>query len=283
MVSGWQPEVRRVYVTHMLGVDAADQYIGSHAHKHRPVTYFWRREFDQKIGQALTNAFLIFRECTRVLGVDCDDELLKQRDGDAGVRDVSGTRSDGGSGGGGVDGTGAGGGSDTPLSVDELKEFSSLLKQLSRYERVAWDQGLADHLMSKCNVGNSQMGRRRTARGPVTRTYDSKALAQARLCIGGFCNKAAKKCKPTAQRTRKQIAENTKETRTRTSGLCWCGVCTDDVGVEAAVPLCHFCSSVPEAHIQAGKTSRCKRTASGKKKKTKPITWAAGKKPSEPS
>lgn len=63
------------------------------------------------------------------------------------------------------------------------------------------------------------------------RTYDSQATAQARLCVGGFCNKEEKKMQIYgAACTRKQVAENTKETRTnRAAEFCCCGVCTDDV------------------------------------------------------
>ena len=53
--------------------------------------------------------------------------------------------------------------------------------------------------------------------------------------------------------TRKQVAENTKETRTnRAAEFCCCGVCADDVGVEVAVRLCHFFVSVPEAYADRG-------------------------------
>lgn len=99
----------------------------------------------------------------------------------------------------------------------------------------------------------------------------------ARLCQGGNCNKAGTKCGPPTKRTRKQAAEDTKETRIRTTGVCWCDVCTDGVGVEAAVHLFHFCKPIPEAHAAMGKRKLSKRV-SGKKRKGKLIGWASGKK-----
>lgn len=90
---------------------------------------------------------------------------------------------------------------------------------------------------------------------------------------GGYCNKAGKKGKPSAKRTPMRAAEDTKETRTRTTGVCWCDACTDGVGVEAAVYLRHFCKSVPEAHVAVGGRLLAK-TVFGKKRRGRPIVFS---------
>ncbi|CAM9603536.1 unnamed protein product, partial [Pylaiella littoralis] len=51
-----QPVARFDYVGGMGGVDVADQRLNAHAHDHKPMTYFWRRVFDQKLQQAISNA-----------------------------------------------------------------------------------------------------------------------------------------------------------------------------------------------------------------------------------
>ncbi|CAN0344456.1 unnamed protein product, partial [Pylaiella littoralis] len=45
----------------MGGVDKADQHNGTYQSRHRANNYFWRRLFEQKLMQACTNAWLLFR------------------------------------------------------------------------------------------------------------------------------------------------------------------------------------------------------------------------------
>ncbi|CAB1097497.1 unnamed protein product [Ectocarpus sp. CCAP 1310/34] len=61
-VSSSQPLARKEHVKNMGGVDVADQWLGAHAHTHRPMTFFWRRVFDQKFSQAVSNAWFLFYE-----------------------------------------------------------------------------------------------------------------------------------------------------------------------------------------------------------------------------
>ena len=68
------PAARYNYVMKMLGVDVADQRRGVHSHVHKPVTYFWRRVFDQKLAQAISNAYLLLhggRKCCSRIARGC--------------------------------------------------------------------------------------------------------------------------------------------------------------------------------------------------------------------
>ena len=66
------------YVMKMLGVDVADQRLGAHAHVHKPMTCFWRRVFDQKLAQAISNASLLFARWAEVLLTQCKGVLVKR-------------------------------------------------------------------------------------------------------------------------------------------------------------------------------------------------------------
>lgn len=71
-----QPVARSDYVMKMLGVDVADQLLGAHCHVHKPMTYFWRRVFDQKLAQAISNAYLLFARWAEVLLTQCKGVLV---------------------------------------------------------------------------------------------------------------------------------------------------------------------------------------------------------------
>ena len=71
-----EPVARYDYVMKMLGVEVADQRLGAHAHVHKPMTYFWRRVFDQKLAQAISNAYLLFARRAEVLLTLCKGVLV---------------------------------------------------------------------------------------------------------------------------------------------------------------------------------------------------------------
>lgn len=199
IVDGLQPYLRYIYVKYMGGVDLADQYLMSHAHQHRPQTFFWRRVFDQTFAQATSNAYLLFVKWAGDLLEECKLEIQELTTAvEAGPAAVAartvakraamtaasavvatapdmrtgpevggpgappaGTRA--------AEGTlGEGGGTATavpaPLSLEELAEYLTLLRKVSAMERVRWDQRLADELMSRCQVGHAEQGGRRVER-----------------------------------------------------------------------------------------------------------------------
>ena len=67
MINGIQPNLR--------GVDLADQHPMSHSHQHRPQTFFWRRVFDHKFAQAVSNAYLLFAKWAEDLLAECKIEI----------------------------------------------------------------------------------------------------------------------------------------------------------------------------------------------------------------
>ena len=131
-----QPVARYDYVMKMLGVDVADQRLGAHAHVHKPMTYFWRRVFDQKLAQAISNAYLLYAKWAEVLLTQCKGVLVKR-----GVSNSGGAASESGcesfrAGPGGAVTNGE------DLSVEELTDMCTLLKKMLAMERTVWDLSL---------------------------------------------------------------------------------------------------------------------------------------------
>ncbi|CAB1105115.1 unnamed protein product [Ectocarpus sp. CCAP 1310/34] len=253
----------------------------AHQHHHKPKTFFWRRVFDQNLAQAISNAYLLYAAWAGIFATQCTAALeaavngAGEGTGDGGEGagqggDAAGERAGEGAGesdweggdeeeegageGGDATGEGAGEGgegesTDAPLSKEELEEFGVLLKKCLAMERVTWDQRLSTHLMAKCNVGTLNSGGRRA--GPVVPPYDSKGAKCARVCKGGSCGNK------TGGRYRSK----------RTTGVCWCNVCSGSKGKARALHLCHTCKKIPSAHGAAAE-------AADKKRKYKPIDWA---------
>ena len=253
-LESFQPTARFDYVLKMLGVDVADQRLGAHAHVHKPMTYFWRRVFDQKLAQAISNAYLLYARWAEVLLTQCKGELVNR-----------GSSSSVGAGAGGetveearvsfcAGPGGATNGED--LSVAELAEFQTLLQKMVDMERIEWDRRLSTHLMSLCQVGNINSGARRTT--PVVPSYNGRGAKRARVCIGGHC---------------KPRAEDAKYKSTRTLGVCWCNVCSDNQGKARALHLCKTCKDIDAAHLTAAATVDTP-AASGKTKAAyRPVEW----------
>lgn len=295
MVDGLQPYLRLIYVKYMGGVDLADQYLMSHAHQHRPQTFFWRRVFDQKFAQATSNAYLLFVKWAGDLLEECKLEIQELTTAvEAGPAAVAartvakraamaaasavgatapgmrtgpeaggpgsppaGTRAAGGT-------LGEGGGTaiavPAPLSLEELAEYLTLLRKVSAMERVRWDQRLADELMSRCQVGHAEQGGRRVQRPVMVATYHIKGAKSPRMCWGDRCR--------TREKTRFDGGD-----RTKTCELCWCAICSSGQGKEGALHLCKTCNE--------GKDSFGKRTNEGHLaaaarvcKKARVIKWA---------
>ena len=126
----------------------------------------------------------------------------------------------------------------------EIAEYLTLLQKIRAIERVQWDQRLADELMSRCQVGHAEQGGRRIQRPVIVATYHNKTAESARVCWGDRC------------RTRKK-ARYDGDNRTKTSGLCWCDICSFGKRKRGAVYLCKTCNE--------GKDSNGRRTNAGHK------------------
>ena len=164
-------------VMKMLRVDVADQRLDAHAHVHKPITYFWRRVFDQKLAQAISNAYLPFVRWAEVLLTQFKGVLVKR-----GVSNSGGAASESGcesfcAGPGGAVTNGE------DLSVEEFTEMCTLLEKMLAMERTVWDRRLSIHLMSSCQLVNLKSDARRTT--PVVASYDSKGARSVRVCLGG--------------------------------------------------------------------------------------------------
>lgn len=232
----WQPLARLEYVLYMGGVDVADQRLGAHQHDHKPRTYFWRRVFDQKVAQAISNAYLLYRAWAQGLVTDCAAAVAAYGEEGAGL----------GAGGG----AGGEGGEECDLTMEELVDFGDLLAKSLKMDRVVWDQRLSRHLMALCNVGHVNKGARRDP--PVVESYDGAGAKKARVCASGVC--------PPKSNTRNKYSG------ARTLGVCWCNVCTGNKGKDRALHLCKKCRNSPPAHFAAA--------AAADKKKYKPVVWA---------
>lgn len=147
------------YVRWMGGVDSADQQNGSHTHDHKAYANFWRRMFDAKIEQALTNAFLIFRKWVQLLIREVEARML----------------------------TVAGGG------LQELDKASTELTRLAKVERAVWDEEMSTMLMAKCNVGSLNKGGRCKKQPDRKAKWGSVTLKGARSCMNYECTKRTTK------------------------------------------------------------------------------------------
>lgn len=209
------------YTGGMGGVDVADQRLTAHAHVHKPMTYFWRRVFDQKLQQAISNAYLLFLMWAEVLLAQCKAVLAERREGGHAAGSAAGAAEQ------------MGGGGD--LTVAELEELSAGLARMIKTERVDWDTRLACILMAKCGVGHKNKGGRRTYK--EVPLYDSNGAKSVKVCRGGTCVKGDD---PTARYKSK-----------RTRGVCWCSICSNGLGKMRAVHLCKQCRASTQGHVAA--------------------------------
>lgn len=217
----------------MLGVDVDDQRLGAHSHEHKPMTYYWRRVFDQKLAQAISNAYLLFARWAEVMLTQCKGVLVKR-----GVSSSGGAASELGCESVGADPGGmvtSGEGLSEDLSVEELTEMCTLLEKMLAMERAMWDSRLSTHLISLCQLGNLKSGARRTT--PIVASYDAKGAKNVRVCLGGKCSKSA--------------SSNSRYKSARTTGVCWCNVSSNNQGKARALHLCKECKNIDSAHIVA--------------------------------
>ena len=121
------------------------------------------------------------------------------------------------------------------LNTDEVSEMITLLGKMIAMERTVWNRRLSTHLMSLCQVGNINSGARRTT-PVVVASYNSVGAVSPRVCLGGHC-------KPRTDKSNYKSA--------RTTGVCWCNVCSNDQGKARALHLCKQCKGIDAAHVAA--------------------------------
>ncbi|CAN0248363.1 unnamed protein product [Pylaiella littoralis] len=180
------------------------------------MTYFWRRVFDQKLQQAISNAYLLFCTWAELLHAQCKVILVSRTEGGDAASAGATAESD-------------------DLTVGELEEFVGHVKYMIKMERAHWDRRLARILMAQCNLGHEDHGARRTRK--VVPQYSSTGATTAKVCRGGVCRKPA--------------GSTSLYRSARTHGVCWCGICSDGKGTARAVHLCKKCKESPAAHVAA--------------------------------
>ena len=207
----------------MGGVDVADQRLSVHAHDHKPTTFFWRRVFDQKFYQSVSNAYLLFSVWGEELQEECKTILAKGNF--AGASDGEAVEEEG-----------------CELDKTELEEFLRQLGRLQRTDRKVWHYRLANLLLAKCEVGNTSKGGRRIRR--AVPQYSSNGAKSARVCRGGLCERD--QSNPSRYRTK------------RTLGVCWCHTCSNGKGMQGAVHLCTACQKFVQGHAAASEWAKSK-------------------------
>lgn len=156
-----QPHMRMDYVREMGGVDTADQQNGSHYHDHKSYNNHWRRVFDAKLCQLLTNAFLIFRKWVHSLMSQVAAEMERE---------------------------------DGAMFVEDLVKAQGALEKLRKMERAVWDEMLSEILMAKCNVGSIKKGGRgKQTEDPTQPVWGSVALKSSRRCMRPECKARTRK------------------------------------------------------------------------------------------
>ena len=166
----WQPCSRRDYNKYIEGVDTADPLNGYYSTLHKAKNYLWRGVFEQKLMQAWTNAWLLFRWWLQaiVARANVEVELLGSRSVAPG------------------DGTAEG------ALLAGLKAELRDLQALRRRNRAQWMQALSAHLMKQCAEG--KRGGRRKRRAPVPlfqprtdRLQHLRRISTAQYCYAPGC------------------------------------------------------------------------------------------------
>lgn len=227
--AGFQPWSRFHYNRYMNGVDVADQYNGTYQSRHRAVNYFWRRVFEQKLMQACTNAWLLFRWWL----ADMRSKVVAEIKG--------------------LEEAGAIAGQDTAdgLLLVSLQGELERLDALAKQSRAQWLRALSTYLMTMCQLGHAKRGsRKQSSPKSGKRGVKSSHLVQLK---GGqrFC------CECRQCSARKPDAKGGPRGR-KVNHACKCSAC-EEVG---GVALCRECYEDKDKHVSAKQWAH----ASGKKR-----------------
>ena len=152
-MDGFQPWCRYHYNKYMSGVDIADQHNGTYQSTHRAVNYFWRRVFEQKLMQACTNAWLLFRWWLVDLRRQVVAEIKK-------LKDKPGVAAD-----------------DDVLRIARLQAALERLDAVANQSRAQWLRALSTYLMSMCKMGHANRGKRKKS---VPSAVAAEAVAKAK-------------------------------------------------------------------------------------------------------
>ncbi|CAN0032695.1 unnamed protein product [Pylaiella littoralis] len=232
----WQPLCRFHYNKFMVGVDLADQLNGYYQSLHKSKNYFWRRVFEQKLMQACSNAWLLYRWWL--------DDMLAQ------VKAEIATLNEGGH----ADGDTAKEG----LQLAALLEEQADLERLRKKSRVQWLRALAKHLLSQSTSKLAAKGGRRPAPAPFKKTADRHQhvcnISRRRDCSSPGC-----KGSPTPKTKAPKRAR-----RAKVSQACFCLSCRSVGGVVICTP-CHADDNQHQAAYR--KTADRMRTKAAHKRK----------------
>ncbi|CAN0297390.1 unnamed protein product, partial [Pylaiella littoralis] len=124
----WQPLCRLAYNTFM-GVDLADQLNGYYLTLHKAYNYFWRRVFEQKLMQACSNAWLLYKWWLADMLVQVNEEITKVEKG------------------------GYAEGTPERLQLQALENEQADLRKLQNKKRAQWLRALAMHLIAQSTLG----------------------------------------------------------------------------------------------------------------------------------
>lgn len=236
----WQPFCRFDYNKYMVGVDLADQFNGYYLTMHKARNYFWRRVFEQKLMQACTNAWLLFKWWL-------DDIIGKVKAEIKTLEDAGHVE---------------GGTTAESVLLGRLKKELQHLKKLHKKTRAQWMRALATYLMSRSHEGCAARGGRRKRGGvPAFRRARDRLEHYRRLpgrtrkhCASPNCTGSAT---PRAGPVKRQRSA-------RVSHACFCESC-EAVGGVAICTVCHGCDDSHAAAYArvASRKYRAARNATG--------------------
>lgn len=217
-----QPSLRKDYNDYMVGADVADQLNNYYITLHKAKNYFWRRVFEQKLMQACSNAWLVFRWWL-------SDMMAKV---DAKIKLMESARESPGQ------GTAEG------VLLAALKKEREDLEVLGRKSRAQWMRALATHLMSRCTEGCATRGGRRKRKGTIPAFQQKKDRLDHLRPISRSQHCYAPSCKGSLN---PRVEKSRRHRPAKISKACFCDSCRRVGGV----PICPSCHVDDDKHAQA--------------------------------
>lgn len=216
----WQPLCRLAYNTFMGGVDLADQLNGYYLTLHKAYNYFWRRVFEQKLMQACSNAWLLYKWWLADMLVQVNEEITKVEKG------------------------GYAEGTPERLQLQALENEQADLRKLQNKKRAQWLRALAMHLIAQSTLGRQGRGGRHPRKSSTPqfkKHYDRREhlhqIVQRRDCASPHC-----------EGTPGERARAPKRDRNaKVSQACFCPSCSHVGGVV----ICTACHADDRKHEEA--------------------------------
>ena len=242
----------------MGGADKADQYNSFYAFLHRAYWYFWRRVFEQKIQQSITNAWLMFvawRQSLDFSGVVITDsdrdvvraELAEQASVAAGEVDAA------------------------DVDKEIRARFETAVKYVCNVNRRRWTEDVYAHLITFCQEGSVPPSRKTSRVGKQNEVEQNDGGGSLEGDVGAMsgpqlqaiqtrrrCSNS--NCQPTSHRAKDGSKATTYE-------ACGCLLCGPE-----GVPMCKTCFNTSHDEIAAAVNNR--RTEAGTKSQRKKVFWS---------